>query len=74
MKLAGVIQFIINEHMIVVKCDAAQLPRLHAEVVDRRQKKVGKLIEIFGNIGSPYALIWNTGPERRAAGEKLYTK
>lgn len=74
MKLAGIVQHIINEHMIVAKCDAAQLPPLHADIIDRRHKKAGKLVEIFGNIKSPYALIWCEKSEKRTPGEKLYTK
>jgi len=74
LKLAGIVQYIINEHMIVVKCDAAQLPPLHAEVIDRRHNKAGKLVEIFGNIKSPYALIWCGNQQKRTPGEKLYTK
>jgi len=74
LKFAGIVQYIVNDHMIVAKCDAAQLPPLHAEIIDRRHKKAGKLVEIFGNIKSPYALIWCKNPEKRIAGEKLYTK
>lgn len=74
LKLAGIVQFIVNEHMIVAKCDAAQLPPLHADIIDRRHRKAGKLVEIFGNIKSPYAVIWCERPDNRTIGEKLYTK
>lgn len=74
MKLAGIVQHILNEHMIVAKCDAAQLPPLHANIIDKRLKKAGKLIEIFGNIRSPYAVIWCEKSDDRTIGEKLYTK
>lgn len=74
LKFAGIVQYIVNDHMIIAKCDAAQLPPLHTEIIDRRHRKAGKLVEIFGNIRSPYALIWCEKPGKRIAGEKLYTK
>lgn len=59
---------------MVINCDAAQLPRLYSDVVDRRQKPVGKLVEIYGNIKKPYATVSCRSTKNRIAGEKLYTK
>ena len=33
------------------------LPEMYAKVFDRRKKEVGKVVYIFGNIRSPYALV-----------------
>ncbi|WOF15526.1 RNA-binding protein [Methanoplanus sp. FWC-SCC4] len=74
MKLAGRINSIIGKHIIVVCCDPAQLPRIHTEVVDRRQKPVGKLVEVFGNINAPYATVYCKNTKNRITGEKIYTK
>ncbi|UUX93363.1 H/ACA ribonucleoprotein complex subunit GAR1 [Methanoplanus endosymbiosus] len=74
LKLAGNVQFIQSEHLLVINCDAAQLPRLYSDVVDRRQKPVGKLVEIYGNIKKPYASVSCRSTKNRIAGEKLYTK
>jgi len=60
--------------MLVVQCDAAQLPRLYSEVVDRRMKPVGKVMDVFGKVSSPYALILCRTECQAEKGEKLYAK
>jgi RNA-binding protein len=46
-----------GSRMLIVECDAAKLPRLYSLVLDKRWKPVGKLVDIFGNIASPYAAV-----------------
>lgn len=61
--------------MLIVECDAAKLPRLYSMVLDKRWKPVGKLVEIFGNITSPYAaVLCNMQDRERLIGEKVFIK
>ena len=61
--------------MLIVECDAAKLPRLYSHVLDKRWKPVGKLVDIFGNIASPYAAVVCTIQDReKLIGEKVFIK
>jgi RNA-binding protein len=60
--------------MLILQCDAAQLPRLYSEVTDRRLKPVGKLVDVFGNISAPYAAVLCYDVCANTAGEKLFAK
>jgi len=75
LKLAGNFTERIGDRRIILRCEAGQLPKLYSDVKDRRFKKIGKIVEIFGNVESPYALV--VCPERCPSvkiGEKLYIK
>jgi len=48
---------IIGDRMLIIQCDAAQLPPLYSEVIDRRMKPVGKILDLFGNVKAPYAAV-----------------
>jgi RNA-binding protein len=63
-----------GSRMLVIQCDAAQLPGLYSRVTDRRMKPVGTIMDIFGNVKSPYALV--LCPEACAVqpDEKVYAK
>lgn len=64
-----------SHHILIVECDAAKLPRLYSKVLDKRWKPVGKLIDIFGNVTSPYAaVLTNIEEPSRLIGEKLFIK
>lgn len=64
-----------GDHILIVECDAAKLPRLYSKVLDKRWKPVGKLIDIFGNVTSPYAaVLTNIEEPSRLIGEKLFIK
>jgi RNA-binding protein len=64
-----------GHHILIVECDAAKLPRLYSKVLDKRWKPVGKLIDIFGNVNSPYAaVLTNIEEPSRLIGEKLFIK
>jgi RNA-binding protein len=60
--------------MLIVQCDAAQLPRLYSEVIDRRMKPVGKIMDVFGKVSSPYAVILCRDQCETVVGEKLFAK
>jgi len=60
--------------MLVIQCDAAQLPGLYSEVMDTRTKPVGKIMDLFGNVRSPYALVLCHGPCSVPPGEKLFAR
>jgi RNA-binding protein len=47
----------IGKRMLIIQCDAAQLPPLYSEVTDRRMKPVGKILDLFGNVKAPYAAV-----------------
>jgi RNA-binding protein len=60
--------------MLIIQIDAAQLPGLYSEVTDRRMKPVGKILDVFGNVKSPYALVLCGGSCSVLPNEKLFAK
>lgn len=60
--------------MLIIQCDAAQLPGLYSEVMDRRTKPVGKIMDVFGSVKSPYALVLTNGPCSVVPGEKVFAR
>jgi RNA-binding protein len=73
-KFVGRINSVCGKRLLILRCDAAQLPRLQTEVTDRRLKPIGKLVDLFGNIAAPYATVLCYTDCDRVAGEKLYAK
>jgi len=63
-----------GKRMLIIQCDAAQLPALYSEVVDRKMKPVGKILDLFGNVKSPYAAVLCKDKCTVAPSEKLFTK
>ena len=57
MKVVGRAMSTIGNRLLIIQCDAAQLPPLYSEVTDRRMKPVGKILDLFGNVKAPYAAI-----------------
>ena len=57
MKVVGRAMSIIGDRMLIIQCDAAQLPPLYSEVTDRRMRPVGKILDLFGNVKAPYAAV-----------------
>ena len=49
-------------------------PGLYSEVMDRRTKPVGKIMDVFGNVKSPYALVLSHGPCSVRPGEKVFAR
>jgi len=45
---------------------------MYIEVVDRKMKPVGKVVDVFGNVAAPYAAVLCRAECRLAAGEKLF--
>ncbi|MDE4908091.1 RNA-binding protein [Methanogenium marinum] len=74
MKIVGQVHTICSKNSAVITIDGGQLPRLHSEVVDQRKKPVGKLVEVFGNIKTPYALVVCKGPCECNVGDQLFTE
>jgi RNA-binding protein len=73
-KSIGLAVHAIGARILVVRCDAAQLPRLYSEVIDRRMKPVGRVVDVFGNVATPLAAVLCKGPCTVAAGEKLFIR
>ena len=63
-----------GSRMLIIQCDAAQLPGLYSEVMDRKTKPVGKIMDVFGNVKLPYALVLSHGPCSVRVGEKVYAR
>ena len=63
-----------GSRMLVIQLDAAQLPALYSEVTDRRMKLVGKIMDVFGNVKSPNALVLCGSPCSVMPNEKLFAK
>ncbi|WP_292425062.1 H/ACA ribonucleoprotein complex subunit GAR1 [Methanoregula sp.] len=74
MKVVGRAMSTYGSRMFIIQCDAAQLPGLYSEVMDRRTKPVGKIMDVFGNVKSPYALVLTHGPCGVTAGEKVFAR
>ena len=74
MKLIGKVEKKCGSRILVLRCDPAQLPRLYADVVDRKMKPVGRVMDIFGNIKTPYASVLCRGSCAVQAGEKIFAK
>ena len=73
-KVVGRAMSTYGSRMLIIQCDAAQLPGLYSEVMDRRTKLVGKILDVFGSVKSPYALVLSRGPCNVKAGEKVYVR
>jgi len=73
-KSIGLAVHALGSRILVVQCDAAQLPRLYCDVVDRRLKPVGKVVDVFGNVSRPKAAVLCKGPCAVQAGERLFIR
>ncbi len=74
MKTVGRIVHVCGQRMLIVTVDAAQLPALYATVVDRRHRPVGRIVDLFGNVKSPYAAVLCHGRCEQPVGEKIFTR
>ncbi|HUW86539.1 MAG TPA: Gar1/Naf1 family protein [Methanoregula sp.] len=74
MKVVGRAMSTIGNRMLIIQCDAAQLPPLYSEVTDRRMKPVGKILDLFGNVKAPYAAVLCREKCSVQPNEKLFTK
>ena len=73
-KVVGRALSTIGKRTLIIQCDAAQLPALYSEVSDRRMKPVGKILDLFGNVKSPYAAVLCRERCTVQPNDKLYTK
>jgi len=73
-KVVGRAVSTVGNRMLILQCDAAQLPPLYSEVIDRRMKPVGKILDLFGNVKAPYAAVLCKGVCTVQPDEKLFTK
>ena len=74
MKSVGRAVSTVGNRMLIIQCDAAQLPALYSEVSDRRMKPVGKILDLFGNVKAPYAAVLCKGKCTVQPNEKLFTR
>ncbi len=74
MKVVGRALSIIGDRMLIIQCDAAQLPPLYSEVTDRRLQPVGKILDLFGNVKAPYAAVLCRGKCSIRPDEKLFAR
>jgi len=74
MKVVGRAMSTYGSRMLILQCDAAQLPGLYSEVTDHRIKPVGKIVDVFGNVKTPYALVFTNGPCSVRPNEKVFAK
>ena len=73
-KAVGRAMSTIGSRMLIIRCDAAQLPALYSEVTDRRMKPVGKILDLFGNVKAPYAAVLCRERCTVLSNEKLFAK
>jgi len=64
----------VGNRMLIIQCDAAQLPALYSELTDRRMKPVGKILDLFGNVKAPYAAVLCCGNCMIQPNEKVFAK
>ncbi len=74
MKVVGRAVSTIGNRMLVIQCDAAQLPALYSEITDRRMQPVGKILDLFGNVKAPYAAVLCRGKCTVQPNDKLFMK
>ena len=74
MKVVGRAMSTIGDRMLIIQCDAAQLPPLYSEITDRKMQPVGKILDLFGNVKAPYAAVLCKGKCTVQPNEKLFTK
>jgi len=74
MKLIGKVEARQGSRILILRCDPAQLPRLYAETVDRKMRPVGRIVDVFGNIRSPFASIVCRRPCDIQPGDKIFAK
>ena len=74
MRLVGRVIHHTGRRLFVVHCDAAQLPRLHSEVTDRRLAPLGRIVDIFGKVEHPYAAVVSYPGRTPEAGKKIYAR
>lgn len=74
MKFVGRAMSTVGSRMLIIQCDAAQLPPLYSEVSDRRMKPVGKIQDLFGNVKAPYAAVLCREKCTVLPNEKLFAK
>jgi RNA-binding protein len=63
-----------GKRMLIIRCDAAQLPGLYSDVVDRKMQPVGTIVDLFGNVKAPYAAVLCRGQCTIQPNDKLYAK
>jgi RNA-binding protein len=63
-----------GSRMLIIQCEAAQLPGLYSEIIDRKMQPVGKIVDIFGNIKKPYATVICRGRCDIKPDEKLFSQ
>lgn len=64
----------VGNRLLVLRCDPAQLPKLYAEVVDRKIRPVGRIVDVFGSVATPYAAVVCRQDCRLAPGEKVFAR
>ena len=74
MKVVGRAMSTIGDRMLIIQCDAAQLPPLYSEITDRKMQSVGKILDLFGIVIAPYASVLCKGKCTVQPNEKLFTK
>ena len=74
MKTVGRIVHVCGRRMLVVAVDASQLPPLSATVVDRRHRPVGRVVDLFGNVKRPYAVVLCADRCEPQVGEKIFSR
>jgi RNA-binding protein len=60
--------------MLIIQCDPAQLPGLYSDLLDRKMQPVGTIVDLFGNVKTPYAAVFCKGQCMIRPDEKLYAK
>jgi len=74
MKVVGRAVSTVGKRMLIIQCDAAQLPPLYSEVTDKRMRPVGKIQDLFGNVKMPYAAVLCHGNCTVQPNEKIFAK
>lgn len=74
MNMVGRAVSTFGKRMLILRCDAAQVPGMYSDVVDRKLLPVGKIVDIFGSVKAPYAVVACKDHCQVQPNEKLYAK
>jgi len=73
-KYVGYSTHVCDRRLLILRCEASALPPLYGDVVDRRLRRIGVIVDIFGPVKAPCAAVLCRDTCQVPAGEKMYTR
>lgn len=57
MKIAGKVVARRGKRLLILECDAGQLPPLYINVADEANNPIGKIVDLYGSVSKPYVTV-----------------